>query len=325
MASFNPTDPQAAREAANWFAQLGRRAISNDALKAFYAWRRKPAHDAAYSRLEALWAESGRLRFAPEIQGDIAEALARGERRRRWRALLKRMIAPAGALALAGLAGLYLADPFAAQTYRTAVGEQRLLTLADGSRVRLDTDSALTVHLGGRARDLRLVRGQAFFDVAHDPGRPFIVEAAGVQIRALGTRFDVRLRNATPDVTLVEGRLEVTRGQGPTLRRWRLAAGDALAADAQTARPRRADLAQATSWTTGQLVFQAVPLAEAVAEANRYGRTKLVLEAPALAASRVTGRFEAGDTLAFAGAVCDLFDLTATPAENGEIRLRPRA
>lgn len=325
MATLNSSEAEIEREAADWFAQLNSRVVTTPALEAFYAWRRDPAHDAAYERIEALWETSGRLKADPRTRNDVAGALARGARRRRWRGWLKTTIAPLGGLALAGAAALYVADLAQTSGYRTHVGEQRLIALEDGSRVRLDTDTELNVRLRPHERDVRLVRGQAFFEVAHDAARPFIVEADGARVRALGTRFDVRLQGGQARVTLVEGAVEVTRREAGQVRRWRLAPGQGLAATAPAAQPAAVDIAQATSWTSGQLLFHATPLSAAVDEVNRYSRTKLVLDAPALAASPVNGRFDVGDTPAFVAAVCDLFDLAADPAQNGEIRLRPKA
>lgn len=328
MATLHTTETRAEREAADWFARLNSRSISTAALEAFHAWRHDPANDAAYGRMEALWETSGRLQLDPATGRDITAALKRGARRRKWRGWLKGAILPIGGVALAGAAALYLVGISQTSVYRTHVGEQRLVALADGTRVRLDTDTELKVRLRDHARDVRLIRGQAFFDVAHDKTRPFIVEANGARVRALGTRFDVRLKDGRAQVTLVEGAVEVIhdrQGDGAPAQAWRLAPGQALTTGATVAQPVRVDVSAATSWTSGQLVFHATPLADAVAEVNRYSRTKVVLDAPALAASQVNGKFDAGDTPAFVAAVCDLFDLKVTAAQDGEIRLQPKA
>ena len=199
------------------------------------------------------------------------------------------------------------------------------MTLADGTRVRLDTDTELRVRLRDHERDVRLVHGQAFFDVAHDKARPFIVQADDAKVRALGTRFDVRLKGEEAHVTLVEGAVEVTHDQAGQVRKWRLAPGQALVAGAPAAQPRAVDVASATSWTEGQLVFHATALSDAVTEVNRYSRTKVVLDDPALAGATVNGKFDTGDTQAFVAAVCDLFDLKAAAPKDGEIRLSPKA
>ncbi len=325
MATLNTTQNQADREAADWFAKLNSRAISTPALEAFYAWRREPANDAAYGRVEAIWEAGDRLQDHPSTGLDVAAALKRGERRRKWRAWWRAAVLPLGGLAIAGAAAIYLVGAAQTTTYRTPVGEQRLMTLADGTRVRLDTDTELRVRLRDHERDVRLVHGQAFFDVAHDKARPFIVQADDAKVRALGTRFDVRLKGEEAHVTLVEGAVEVTHDQAGQVRKWRLAPGQALVAGAPAAQPRAVDVASATSWTEGQLVFHATALSDAVTEVNRYSRTKVVLDDPALAGATVNGKFDTGDTQAFVAAVCDLFDLKAAAPKDGEIRLSPKA
>lgn len=321
MAPANTAEAQADQEAADWFAKLNQRAISTPALEAFHAWRKEPLNDAAYGRIEHLWDLGERLAAHPSTQRDVAQALARGEQARIRRTWWRQWLAPGLGLALAGALAVYLTGFGQGQTYRTPVGEQRLVALADGSRVRLDTDTELKVRLGAAQREVRLVHGRAFFDVAHDAARPFIVEADGARVRAVGTRFDVRLTGAEPQVTLVEGVVEVSRSQAGQVRRWRLTPGQALVPGSAKPLPTPVDLATATSWTAGQLVFHATPLSDAVAEVNRYSRTKIVLENSALAAQPVSGKFDVGDTQAFVAAVCDLFELSAGPADGGEIRL----
>ena len=325
MASFSTNEEQAEREAADWFAQLNSRRISTPALEAFHAWRRVPANDAAYGRVEAIWEIGAKLRYDPHIARAAANAHARGARRRRWRNWARSWTLPLGGLAAVGAAALYLAVASAGQTYQTKIGEQQLVTLEDGTRVRLDTDTRLRVKLGEDERDIRLVRGQAFFEVAHDAARPFIVSADDAKVRAIGTRFDVRLINGAAQVTLVEGAVEVRHGAPGATKVWRLAPGQAIATGPAAAKPAAVDVAAATSWTAGQLVFQATPLADAVAEVNRYSHTKVTLDAGDLGAAPVNGKFDTGDTEAFVAAVCDLFNLSAERPKRDEIRLSPRA
>lgn len=324
MAISNTAEARAEREAADWFVRLNSRAISTAALEAFHAWRHEPRNDAAYGRMEALWEASGRLRGMAGAEYEIAAALARGARRRRWRDRLRSALVPVAGAALAAATALYVASAAQVITYRTPVGEQRLVALADGTRVRLDTDTEIKVRLGPSERDVRLTRGQAFFDVAHDGARPFLVKADGVQVRAVGTRFDIRLNGGRAHVTLVEGVVEVTHSAAGRTQRWRLAPGQALAPGPASS-PTAVDTESATSWTSGQLVFHATPLADAVAEVNRYSRVKIVLDDRTAATAPVNGKFDAGDTEAFVAAVCDLFDLAPQTLEGREIRLRPRS
>lgn len=319
------THDQVEKEAADWFARLNKLSITTKALEDFHAWRRDPAHDAAYERIEALWETAGRLSKHPDTARDIAAAIARGRRRRRFAWLRSRptqvgigLAAVATAAALAFAFTLERPEP-----YSTGLGEQRLVSLVDGSRLRLDTSTEVRVTFKPDGRQVELVRGQAFFDVAHDAARPFVVVAGDQSIRALGTRFDVRKEAGDVRVTLVQGAVEVSRqSDGAT---WRLAPGQALAARGRVVDPPRAvDVPTVTSWTSGRLVFRSTPLAEAVAEVNRYSADKIVLETAQLQSVPVSGVFDVGDTRAFVSAVSELFNLRAVETGSG-YRLEPRA
>lgn len=323
MATLRPEEERAEREAADWFAKLNTLSITTAALEQFQAWRRVPSNDAAYERIEALWDVGDRLRDDPDIQRSVARALNRRPWLSRvqaaWNATPK---VRNGAIAMAAAALLVLTFVIdQSGRYQTGVGEQQVVTLEDGSRLRLDTDSAVKVRFGRDGRDIQLLRGQVFFDVAHDSSRPFVVSARGTQVRALGTRFDVRLTGEAVKVTLVEGSVEVTRPE--TTKAWRLEPGQALNTDQASAQPRQVDVAAATSWTSGRLIFRETPLAQAVAEVNRYSRNKVVVDSPRLQTVSVNGVFEVGDTEAFVSAVSDLFELKAKRSER-EIRLTPK-
>ena len=183
-----------AREAAAaWLARLSQLSVTTETLRAFRDWRRDPVNAAAYDQVGGVWEAAGGLAGDPGIQAATAAALRRRPARRSaigW--VLKRPFVLG--LATASLAVIVIGGWMLDQrpTYRTALGEQRLVTLADGSRLRLNTDSAVRVRLGSGLRRVELLRGEAFFEVAHDAARPFIVSADGARVRAVGTKFDVR-------------------------------------------------------------------------------------------------------------------------------------
>lgn len=314
---------RAEQEAAAWFAKLNNLSIKSQALEEFAIWRRDPANDAAYERIEALWASAGRLAHHPDTARDVKAALARGRPRWRLSDLWSARARPIyGAAALAAAAALVVSFAIGrGEVYETGVGEQRLVSLADGTRVRLDTNTSVRVKFTRDGRQMELDRGQAFFDVAHDASRPFEVRADDVAVRALGTRFDVRRLDGAVRVVLVEGSVEVT----DKARSWRLAPGEALRGDGDRLEaPKPIDVSEATSWTGGRLVFRATPLADAVAEVNRYSTQKIVVDTRELQAVRVNGVFQVGDAQAFASAVSGLFNLDVDQTK-GEIRLKPKA
>ncbi|HEY2707194.1 MAG TPA: FecR domain-containing protein [Caulobacteraceae bacterium] len=321
MSQADPAHRQAAQEASAWFARLKRRQVSLTDLEAFRAWRAEPHNRAAYERVDATWREAGALAGDAASRQAVSDALRRGAARHSRRDRRAAWIAGAGVAAtvlilVAGGAALYqTAHP----TYATAVGEQRLVRLADGSTVRLDTDSKLQVSFSSGARDIQLDHGQAFFDVAHDASRPFLVQAGPVTVRAVGTQFDVRADGAAPLVTLVQGVIEVKRRDG-TAQTWTLHAGQQLITSPASV-PKTTDVAAATSWTSGRVVFEGAPLGDAIAEINRYCAHKIVLRAPRLGATPVSGSFESGDAAAFVAAESDLHGLRATTLPDGTIVL----
>lgn len=313
---------RAQAEAAEWLARLGNHAVSTDTVRAFREWRDDPANDAAYQEAEAFWEASGRHAADPEIMRMTEAALAR---RRRPRLTLSWPRRPLGwMLAVASLAVLSLGVVLLgriAPAYTTGPAEQRVVRLADGSRVHLNVDSRLRVRFSGGERRIDLARGEAFFDVAHDPARPFLVRAGRTEVRALGTRFDVRRDGSALQVTLVQGAVRVARSGSADA--WTLRPDETLRVSTSGRAERRTtDADAATSWTTGRLDFRATPLAEAVAEVNRYGERKVVLDGPGLEARRVSGHFDVGDTEAFVRGVASVFDLQVQSGPGGEIVLR---
>ncbi|WP_334163928.1 FecR family protein [Phenylobacterium sp.] len=325
-------------EAAAWFARLGRQAVTTDALRRFREWRRAPANARAYAEVEAAWSRAGDLRHDPDLRAATAAALDRRPLRARLAGLTPPAPLGLGLAAAAGLAvtaALVFGPAALAPAYDTGVGEQRLVVLDDGSRVRLNTDSRVRVRFARDARRVELLRGQAFFEVAHDAARPFTVDAGSAEVRALGTRFDVRRLDGTVQVTLVDGAVRVAPDgarDAAAPAAWTLAPGQQVTvAPGRPAAPRAADAAGATSWTTGRIVFRETPLAAAVAEVNRYSARKVTLDAPGLAAAPVSGVFDTGDTEAFVAAASSLFGLEADRAaegasgRDGAIVLRRRA
>lgn len=320
MSEADSMDGRARDEASAWFAKLNKREVSLSDLEAFRIWRHDAGNRAAYADVEQLWRRAGELQARPDLNQAVGQALARGRRSglaRRGRAGW----AVGAAFAVASVGGAVAVWTYMEShpSYVTKVGEQRLVQLPDGSSVRLDTDSRVDVTFSHGERCLRLERGQAFFDVAHDPSRPFLVDAGAITVRAIGTRFDVRRDGTEPTVTLVQGVVQVRRDSGQA---WTLQAGQQITPTVAAA-PQPANLDAATSWTDGRVVFQGLPLSAAVAEVNRYAVHKIRLEAPTVAGVPVTGSFQTGDAAAFANAVAHLHDLRATTQADGTIVLDP--
>jgi len=219
------------------------------------------------------------------------------------------------------------------EQYETAIGERSTITLPDGSLVTLNTNSRIEVDFTGATRAVRLVRGQGYFEVEKDIGRPFIVTAGDKRIVALGTAFDVRFDNKDlVEVTLVHGLVDVDdvanetangADLGPDAAKIRLEPGERLVAKANASPAvEKTDTVEETSWTTGKLIFRDRPLNAVVEEMNRYSVQKLVLaDDERLADMRVNGAFNAGRATSFVSALEAMHPLTATRTGRNELTL----
>lgn len=189
--------------------------------------------------------------------------------------------------------------------YVTGKGQKSIVDLPDGTRVTLDADSAVDVAFTGGRRDVRLLNGRAFFDVAHDRAHPFAVQAGERVVTALGTQFDVRLTPGAVRVVLAQGSVSVVSAPGgPTAPLVKLAPGQAFAAQAGAAgKVSSADLDEALAWKQGVVEFHDQPLSEAISLLNRYTRAQIVIKDPKVAALRITGVFKTGDIERFGRSV----------------------
>ncbi len=297
------------QEAAAWFSRLNQRRVSTDDIHAFAAWRRNPENAQAYAKAERLWESAGALASDPDIHRMVEDA-ARSKSARRRHAPL-RQLAVAGVGAAFVVCGMIGWNMLKTPTYGTGVGEQRTITLSDGSSITLDTASRIAVRISKERRSISLIEGQAMFDVVSDPSRPFVVSAGEVEVRALGTRFDVRRINDGAKVILAEGRVAVSDA-GSSGEGWTLSPGQQLVTTRPAPKVEPVDVATATSWTTGRLIFDRIPLGDAVAEMNRYSRVKVELSSSRFAQEPVSGAFNAGDIDGFAAALADLYPVTVT-------------
>jgi len=294
--TIGPVDEALAEEATAWFVRMRSDRVTEDERRAFRAWLgRDPTHRAAYAEAEKLW---GELEAIPDPRPAGRRDRPAGDTRRRMRPAAA---AAAATLAAAAVLALWSVDgPGVLRAdHATGVGETRVVALADGSVVHLNTDTALDVDFTGECRCVELLRGEAFFTVAPEPARPFRVSAAGGTSRALGTAFNVREAGGRVTVAVDEGRVGVARH--------RSAAGDSggvtlTAGEAArygppgTIETRRVDVAALTAWRRGRLVFAGRRLREVVAELDRYRPGVIFLLDSAIGDARFTGVFALEDT-----------------------------
>jgi transmembrane sensor len=276
-----------AEEAARWVARLQSSDATDQDRQEFQLWLdRDAAHQAAYGEFKNLWAD---LKDVP-IPSDRLKKL------RMSRRAATSSIVSIGIIAILSVT-LYrmgFVDHMRADYY-TVVGEVRSVTLADGSRVDLNTDSAITVRYSQGERTIQLLRGEAFFDVARNPERPFVVDESSLQATALGTQYSVRAASddSLGTVRVERGRVEVTSHQQQVV----LEAGDAANLTAKGVfAVTKADVANETAWRTGKLVFSGQPLHEVLATLERYRRGRIVVLDNAAADQQVSGIFDLKDT-----------------------------
>ena len=304
-------------EAAQWYARLQTLPVSHKTLEEFFAWRKLPGHADAFLAVDELHNATGQLAGRSSMQDATEAAYQRGlerGRRGRYRA------ACGGALAVVLIVGdmFFLPRSGPDRRFSTGIGEQREVALADGSIVKLDTDSALSTHFTRDARHIRLERGQAYFTVAHNAELPFIVDAGSASVTATGTQFDVRRIGDQTDVTLVQGGVDVRSGDSIS----HLFSGQALhVVPRQKLAPGAADTASSTAWTHGRLVLDSVPLAHAIDEVNRYTDHPVRLDDRAFADAKFSGSLTTGDVPSFIAAVTAILPLRAVTDDKGSVHL----
>jgi transmembrane sensor len=230
-----------------------------------------------------------------------------------------------GAALAAGLAAVVIAVVPHPHRYDTGVGEIRQVPLSDGSVVAINTQSEVDVAMHDDLREITLKRGEAWFKVAHDTQRPFVVSAGRIRVRTVGTAFSVRRHDGGADVQVTEGVVE-TWSVGEASHRMRVAAGSKayVAEDgmvpAMVPVPAPADIERSLAWREGRIVLQGESLDEAVAQFNRYNTRKLVIADPELGAEKLVGQFRTTEPETFADAV--VTTLGARVEQEGEtIRL----
>ncbi|MGH8234749.1 MAG: FecR family protein [Rhodanobacteraceae bacterium] len=292
-------------EASAWLTRLqgpARTAAMEDAFRLWLA--ESTANARAFARVADTWEiiAGAACWEAADIDASVAS------RHRQRRALLAAVIASVAVmLVVAGFVGFQLRAP----VYQTSIGEIESVTLSDGTRVTLNADTRLRVFYRKHERRVRLEHGEAEFDDIENPQRPFLVQADGYQVRALGTIFDMYSAPKHLDVTLINGRVDVSRATSangkPASARTVLSPGERLVirGNGQT-RIDHPSLEAISAWQRGQAVFNDVPLADAIAQINRYGGTPIRIADPALEQVRVSGVFPIRDPGEFADAISSL-------------------
>jgi transmembrane sensor len=327
--------------AADWHGRLD----EDDSARThaeFDAWlAADPRNQAAFEAVERTWSSLGTARVDARVLKMRHEALSATYR--------LRFLRVAAAAAVVGVAvaigyavvptfrdgpashpGMIMRAATEGGAFRTAVGERSNITLSDGSSVVLNTNSRVEVRYTPEQRRVRLLAGQAWFQVAKNPERPFVVEAGDQRVTALGTAFDVRMDSRdSVQVTLAEGKVSVEPILSPIARLISpppvpklLVAGEALIVSENAPVERlKADLTKLESWRKGQVVFDNDTLDTAIAEINRYSPIRIELADPSLGQLRVSGVFKAGHSDSFVETVTGHYPLQIASRDESRILL----
>ena len=306
-------------EAAAWVARMNGPLRTSATEQGFAQWLRDdPLHREAFTEVTRDWEriEEHKHHAHVLISAVPETAPATVEQSRfdgRWLAFAATLI-----IALVGAGWWHFAP---APEIATGIGEQRIMTLNDGTKVFLNTSTRMRVKYNEQRRTVQLEGGEALFEVAREVDRPFVVASGGRQVTALGTVFLVRSDVDRLAVALLEGKVSVaatpasaTRGSTPTV----LSPGERLTFKEDSGAPRldRPNLSRLLAWQQGKVHFDNSPLAEAVAEMNRYNPVQLVIESEQTAAMPLSGMFAAGQSMSFARAVAETYGLTVVERDS---------
>jgi len=275
--------------AARWAARLQSSDASPVDHAQFQQWLdQDPRHVRAYDEFDQLWTD---LQDVPLPPGKLKK-IRRGRSVRRSAAVGLGMVA----MMAIGAEHFGILDRINADHY-TRTGQTDQVRLPDGTMVSLNSDSAIKVAYSSQRREVVLLRGEAFFDVQHNPDRPFVVIDDQFRARAVGTRYGVREHSISvaPDVQVEEGVVEVTADT--SRERVMLHAGDgAFLSDDGTFSVTKTDVGNETAWRDGKLVFSNQPLRDVLATLEKHRFGKIVLLSDAAGAQRVSGIFELSNT-----------------------------
>lgn len=332
-----PIPASADDEASEWLVKLDADDVSPDDQAEFQQWLTGGPHrQRAFDRLNRDWQmldELSALR-GPDgsaIDPDRTQAWLREEypnkqARRRWLPVYG-AAAAAAAVLLAVLIPSSLPTTDHMQTYQTAVGQRSTYALPDGSTMELNTDSVIKVEFSEGQRRIRLARGEAYFDVAHDTDRPFIVVSEDTSVRAVGTAFTVRQRAGVTEVTVTEGRVRVTPTAVATNNRHKpftIGPGshaEVGAASVTSVKLQPGVIDRDLAWRKGMLAFKGESLEEVIGEVGRYTDKQIRFADDDIRDLEVGGYFQVDDVDSVLDMVAASFSIKVEYIENDIILL----
>lgn len=296
--------PDIDREAYEWVAAVQSDGASDGELEQFEQWLTSdPRHQAAFERVESLFGDIAELK---DMEALIGAAPARQAGwgiaiRTAAAAMFARPLIPAGLAAAMAAALVFIflnifEAPGQSQRIATRIAEIREISLPDGSSLTLGAKSVVEIDFENARRHVALLDGQAFFDVARDPDRPFTIKAGEADIEVLGTAFDVTLLRDGTRVVVVEGVVSVKPSEMTGIDA-QLIAGQAVSVLGAGALGdiQAADLEMVEAWRKGRLLYNEAPLGDVISELNRYAVRPLELAPDIEKGLTLTGSFRASD------------------------------
>ncbi|WP_200216225.1 MULTISPECIES: FecR family protein [Brevundimonas] len=311
--------------AADWVARVDAGPLSAEKEKELEDWLAGDIRRVgAYARAQAYSIHGERAAaLGGTFDGDRIEG-----RRTSHRPTRRRMLHAGGVGLAAGLAGAVLLTTSRGVAHATAKGEIRRVPLDDGSTVTLNTETRIRVFYGAQKRHVVLQSGEAFFEVIHEPDRPFSVEAGDLHIQAIGTTFAVsRLSQRPVAITVSTGEVTAVADGAPDPKPIRIGPNSRAQAVAATGSvsvaPLEPDnLTRSLAWREGKLAFEGQTIEQAALEFSRYSTTTIEIVGPALAQERVIGLFSANDPVGFSRSIALTFDASVRVERNRVILSR---
>lgn len=331
-------------EASEWLMRLEDGDLAPRELAAFCAWRDKSdRHRDAFNSVAALWGDFDMIVGLKDYAAAARETDKTLKRPVSWRMSRRSFAAIAASLVLVAGAGvLFQAVDFGATQqgfFETAVGERKRIELRDGSIIELNTETKVEIAFTKTARDVRLLRGEAHFDVVSNARKPFSVYAYEGVVTAIGTEFTVRLREALVDVIVTEGRVALAAmpeadsprkaGEKPVVEAdmvdiTELSAGQNALFNKTVERldvVESAVIERKLSWREGLLSFSGEPLGEVIADMSRYTDLSIEIEDEALRALPVAGFFKIGEMEAMFDALEIMIDVRVERIDDAHVRI----
>ena len=338
-------------QASLWWVRLREDDVTPEEITEWLDWcQRDPANLKSFEEIEALGGSMVSLDASARSQlvQDLLEPDTQESKSSRRRVPRRPLAIAASVLLVVGLVGAFYTQSWlpghranvAAQhsAFQTRKAEIRDVKLVDGSKIAIGAETSLSVDYSPMTRNLKLGNGQAYFQVEHNPKRPFIVHAGQLQVTAVGTAFDIRRTGDQVEVIVTRGVVDVENDTGrvaPETRNplalpandvIRVAAGQSVVANGESRNfiVRPADTKAAVSWLNGNMSFVDENLSLVIANLNRYAHAEVVIADPRLRHLRFTGSVVQGEESEWLSAIQKVFPITVQHADDGRILLYHR-